>query len=137
MCLVLGTNCCILNVVIDVWLTYSKLHLFKVYHLMIFDHALSHETITPIKNFNSLFSALYLLRRLCVYRSMLDTTKDVRCNPHPYLTYLFRFKILPFPEQLSHHTLISKSFLQCTLKIHSGLVTGGFGITCVNHLTPG
>ena len=67
---------------------------------------------------------------------MLDTVKDIRWNHYSLPVCLLKFKILPFPKELLHRTLIFRSFLQRLLKVHSNLVTKGFGMTCVNCLTP-
>jgi len=77
-----------------------------------------------------------LLRVWCVSSSMLGTVKDKRWNHYSLPVCLLKFKMLPFPKELLHCTLISRSFLQRLLEVHSNLVTKGFGMTYVNCLTP-
>ena len=39
------------------------------------------------------------------------------------------------PTQFSNHKLISRPFLKCLMEVHSSLVSRGFEMTCVGHLT--
>ena len=96
----------------------------------------TYETITTVKNYNSIFSSIVLTESLVCFKLHAGHCEDKRWNHYSLPVCLLKVKMLPFPKELSHRTLISRSFLRRLLKVHSNLVTKGFGMTCVNCLTP-